>query len=156
MAKGKAEDLEGSKNRYPGALLLRLPRTSCGHTFCGPCLQRDFEIKLRENLNHLRHSTHRNHRASACQAIPKTKEERRSLEQCLKQHEVEADWMFQYRCPNESCGIMVSARPAVDLKLQAMLTGLLGSLRGRFHPAVYTAAMEPPTILFSGLFVCND
>ncbi|KAJ3492696.1 hypothetical protein NMY22_g20316 [Coprinellus aureogranulatus] len=126
---------------------------TCGHTFCGPCLYQRFETELRKTLTRLRHLSHVGHRADACQAIPRTEEERQHLEECLIQHGLKPEWTFQYLCPDVMCGSMISVPPAVDRKLQGVLIRLLETLRGRFHPPVYKPDARLPTPLFSGLFI---
>ncbi|TEB28558.1 hypothetical protein FA13DRAFT_1794019 [Coprinellus micaceus] len=137
-----------------GGFVGKSPYTiACGHTFCGPCLAQEFRDQLAASLRTLRSLTHRDHQPHECQAVPRTKEERDRLAVCVRHHNFEVEWIFQYRCPRLDCRTMVSTRPRVDQKLQEIFNALLGALSGRFYPEVYTSDLAGPKHQFCGLFL---
>ena len=124
-----------------------LCRTTCGHSYCGPCLRREFEAQLRVTLWRLNFFPY--------PGPPHTREERDRLAQSVSQHNYEPRWVFQYHCPRPDCRTMIVTEPSIDQKLQGMLEALLEAVSDRFRPPIYTAELEQPmsTSMFCGLFL---
>jgi hypothetical protein len=108
-------------------------------------LRQEFEAQLRVRLRRLEFLPHKE--------LPRTQRERDRLAKRIGQHDYKPEWVFQYRCPRPDCGTLIFVPPSIDQRLQGVLEALLGALRGRFHPPIYTAEVELPKSIFCGMFL---
>ncbi|KAJ3534124.1 hypothetical protein NMY22_g7060 [Coprinellus aureogranulatus] len=72
---------------------------ACGHSYCGPCLERTFGTLLKKSMKRLKYRAHVAHTAGDCQTMPRTASQRDRLAECLSLHGLKPERVFRYPCP---------------------------------------------------------
>ncbi|TEB22259.1 hypothetical protein FA13DRAFT_1799026 [Coprinellus micaceus] len=126
----------------------------CGHSFCVFCLRRYFESKIRKDLAPLSpHRYHHLHKEEECQTVPQSSSDKSVLIECLNEHGLRAEIVFQYHCPTCRDPVTVAPRPNVTLSqtLGAVVQAFGGHFRfEQLEPAMGLSNAQRP---FDGLFL---